>query len=259
MLTKIKWILLFPLKYIFLIMGYGWGEFYSLIINRQDRGITINDIKNKKHKKHFWALEIGNQAKELLIKKGLKESDDFLDYGCGYGRMALPLIKYLDENKYIGMDLSKERIRLANEYIESQDPKIIKQHKFFVSVNKSISDLVGDKKFDMILMYSVIGHNPLKEVYKIFSELKNHLNQNGKIFFDYLSSHENNPNDYFTSFMGFTIKRSVKDFIFSNKEILKVMDSLGLKYNELKEFENFEDSIVSNHYKKFVMVEFKDK
>lgn len=258
MLTKIKWILLFPLRYIFLMLGYGWREYYSLIINRQDRGISIKDIKDKKHKKHFWALENGNKVKELFIKKGLKKSDDFLDYGCGYGRMELPLIKYLDKNKYIGMDLSKERIRLANEFIASLNTKVIKKHRFFVSVNKTIKDLVGEIKFDKILMYSVISHNPLKEVHKILFELKKHLKKKGKIFFDYQSSHENIPNDYFISFMGFTLKRSVKDFRFSNKDISNVMDGLGLKYKELKEFEKFQDSITSNHYKKLVMVQFKD-
>ena len=58
--------------------------------------------------------------------------------------------------------------------------------------------------------------------------------------------------------MGFTLKRSVKDFRFSNKDISNVMDGLGLKYKELKEIEKFQDSITSNHYKKLVMVQFKD-
>ena len=128
---------------------------------------------------------------------------------------------------------------------------------WFSILNKSISDLVGDKKFDVILMYSVIGHNPIREVYKIFSELKKHLKDNGKIFFDYQSSHENNPNDYFTSFLGFTIKRSVKDFRFTAKEISQLMEDIGYQYQELKEFETFQDSITSNHFKKFVMVEHK--
>ena len=72
-LTKLKWLALFPLRYIFLVLGKDWRVFYSFILNRQDRKIRISDIKGRKHKKNFWAVNTGVKVKELLIKKGLKK------------------------------------------------------------------------------------------------------------------------------------------------------------------------------------------
>ena len=37
--------------------------------------------------------------------------------------MALPFIDYLNDNKYIGVDLSKVGVKLAKEYIASSTKK----------------------------------------------------------------------------------------------------------------------------------------
>ena len=113
----------FSIEIYFLLFGKDWRTFYAIILNRQDRKLDISSIKRVKHDTNFWALDTGKQVKKLLVNKGLK-NHDFLDYGCGYGRMALPFIDYLnDNNKYIGVDLSKVRVKLAKEYIASSTKK----------------------------------------------------------------------------------------------------------------------------------------
>ena len=252
-LTKLKWLALYPLRYLFMLIGKDWRIFYSFILNRQDRKIKISDITNSKHKNNFWAIDTGIKVKKLLIRKGLKKNHDFLDYGCGYGRMAIPFIKYLNNNKYVGVDLSKVRVKLAKEYIASENCK--KKYKIYLSLNKSLHSLLCNHKFDFILLYSVINHNPKEEVYKVLKELKRHLKPKGKIFFDYQEYGKDNPNNYFTTFLGFTIERSVKDFNLETHELEVILKDLDLKYSEVKEFKKFNDSIVSKFYKKMVMVE----
>ena len=187
------------------------------------------------------------------MKEKILTSDIGLDYGCGYGRMALPFIDYLNDNKYIGVDLSKVRVKLAKEYIASSTKK--KSYKILLSLNQTMYSLVKEKSFDFILLYSVINHNPKSEVYKILKELKKHLKPSGKIFFDYQEYNKNNPNNYFTTFLGFTIERSVKDFSLKTDELNYILKELDLKSTYIDEFRSFKDSIASNHYKKMVMVE----
>ena len=167
--------------------------------------------------------------------------------------MALPLIDYLDNNKYTGVDLSEVRIKLAIDYIKSANIK--KKYKILLSLNKTLASLLGSNKFDFILLYSVINHNPKEEVYKILEELKRHLKPKGKIFFDYQEYGKDNPNNHFTTFLGFTIEKSVKDFYLQTHELKELLSKLNLKCTEVKEFKKFNDSIASKFYKKMVMVE----
>jgi len=252
MKNKIKWFVLYLIKFLYKLIGLKWEHFYSLLLNRQERKNSYKNIERLNHDYHFWAVKKGYSILDFLKNNGLKNSSSFLDYGCGYGRVGIPAIEFLQDNKYIGLDLSRERIRIAKEYITKKN--INKLYEFHISLNKSLSGIVGNKKFDFILLYSVICHNPLNEVRRILKELKNHMEDGGKIFFDYQNADENNPNDYFFSIFGFQIKYSFKDYRFTYEEIDNLLNELEFNYQELKDFEKYSDNKVPNPYRKMLML-----
>jgi 2-polyprenyl-6-hydroxyphenyl methylase/3-demethylubiquinone-9 3-methyltransferase len=55
------------------------------------------------------------QAEIEYVVKEIKETDIVLDLGCGYGRVAVELLK--KANKVVGIDISEESINLARETI----------------------------------------------------------------------------------------------------------------------------------------------
>lgn len=85
---------------------------------------------------------------KLLKKLGLKEDHEFLDFGCGVLRGGIDIINYLDDEKYYGYDISRERLDLG----ESQFVKS--------NINKKIylSDQIPHKKFDVIWAFQVFIH-----------------------------------------------------------------------------------------------------
>ena len=118
----------------------------------------------------------------MLIKNGLKKNHNFLDFGCGYGRIGIPIIKYLNKNKYVGLDLSQERIRLAKEYVEEEKLRL-KKPIFLSSHKKKLADLIGTQKFDVILIYTVIGHNPIENVKIIINSILPYLKKKWVLLF----------------------------------------------------------------------------
>lgn len=53
---------------------------------------------------------------------GLRPDDRVLDIGCGVGRMAVPLIEYLDGGSYAGFDVGKEMISWCRREITARRP-----------------------------------------------------------------------------------------------------------------------------------------
>lgn len=53
---------------------------------------------------------------------GLRPDARVLDVGCGIGRMAVPLIDYLDEGSYAGFDIGREMVRWCRREISARRP-----------------------------------------------------------------------------------------------------------------------------------------
>lgn len=55
----------------------------------------------------------------LLVKYGLKPELKLLDFGYGYWRTAIPVIKHLQKNNYLSLELSKKRLTRAIEWTKN--------------------------------------------------------------------------------------------------------------------------------------------
>src|SRR5262245_45023586 len=60
---------------------------------------------------------IGAIESELLIQCGLKKDGYVIDVGCGSGRLAKPLSKYL-EGSYLGIDIVPDLVDYARQLVQ---------------------------------------------------------------------------------------------------------------------------------------------
>ena len=247
---KLKITALYILKHYFKIFKNDWTEFYTLMLNRLEKNNNFNLIKKQNRKYGFYSLDMGHKFLNLLKKYGLKKDSTFLDYGCGYGRIGIPVINYINKGNYFGIDLSKERIRIAKDY--AKESKLdIKAPVFLPSFKKSLSDLCNTKKFDCILIYTVLCHNTPKEVEKILKEVKQFITKDGKIFIDYVNP--NNEENYMR-FLGFKIKTSLKDYRLTDEEMLSILDKLDFKYEKIDDFVDFQTDKTVMMYSKMLIL-----
>ena len=72
---------------------------------------------------------IGRGTVQWLIDyEGLKPTHRFLDVGCGIGRMAIPLVDYLQTGKYHGFDIREEKIAYCRRTVGRKRPDFAFRH-----------------------------------------------------------------------------------------------------------------------------------
>uniref|UniRef100_UPI00404B10BC class I SAM-dependent methyltransferase n=1 Tax=Gelidibacter sp. TaxID=2018083 RepID=UPI00404B10BC len=114
--------------------------------------------KEKRHslvgQPHLWKMKQQFQI-EFLMKMGLKKEDSFLDIGCGTLRGGIPIIRYLNKEKYYGIDVRSQVIEeakneLIQEKLSSKKPTLVSFSNF--------SELHFNFKFDKVFAFSVLIH-----------------------------------------------------------------------------------------------------
>jgi ubiquinone/menaquinone biosynthesis C-methylase UbiE len=116
--------------------------------------------------------------KDLLIQHGLKSNNYLIDVGCGSGRLAIPLSKYLPGMKYLGTDVVKEFLDYAEAKIKNRN------FRFELTAGSTIPE--SDNCVDMICFFSVFTHLLHEQTYTYLIEAKRVLKPNGKIIFSFL-------------------------------------------------------------------------
>lgn len=110
-----------------------------------------------------------NKDKELLI----------CDYGCGIGRLALPILRDYPKIKIVGVDESESMLGLAKKWLpqvffDEKRIELLKPDEFFRKYQ--------EKTFDLIMAVYVFQHIFLKELRKILPALHCLLKDKGKLF-----------------------------------------------------------------------------
>lgn len=230
---KFRWKMLPFIKYVFLFFGRSWNDFYRWMLNLQERNTTLDMILQSPkspseggNKFGLLAWGMGEYYLEFMKAHGLQPDHVVLDYGCGYGRAAIPLVRYLEPGKYIGTELCDKRVALAEEWVarEGLDDK---SPKFIISTDNSMPYL-QDQSVDVMWTYSVFTHMPEKEVHQVLDALKRVLKPNGIVYFNYNTSIEGEVGTAPT----------VKDFYWENDVIEAVAQSHGFNTERASDWED---------------------
>lgn len=132
----------------------------------------------------------------------LKPTEKILDVGCGMGRLAFPLTKYLDENgAYEGLDILKLQIDWLKANITSKYPNFNFHfanvyNKYYNPNGRIMASkyrfLYNDSYFDLVCAVSLFTHMLPRDMENYVSEISRVLKKGGKVLFTFfLSNNEN--------------------------------------------------------------------
>lgn len=120
---------------------------------------------------------LGSLNTICLYNYGLEKNHTVIDVGCGSGRLAYELRKFLI-GKYIGIDVVNDLYKYAEGICERQD------WAFYEAPGLQIPE--KDDVADFICFFSVFTHLLHEESYRYLEEAKRVIKPNGKIIVSFL-------------------------------------------------------------------------
>lgn len=139
--------------------------------------------------KESYGEKIEGRLEEVLRHIKITPGMRILDIGCGRGEVVLYVARHGAEG--IGIDYSKDAIKLAKEMRKTKVKEIRARMKFYHMNAKRLK--FPKSFFDIIIMTDVAEHLYDKELNKVFTEIKRVLKKDGilalhtapnKLFFD---------------------------------------------------------------------------
>jgi cyclopropane fatty-acyl-phospholipid synthase-like methyltransferase len=146
------------------LRGVSWVDFYSRVVDRSYEGYSSVSQISEKH------LALGAVHLDILERYGLRPEHTFLDFGCGIGRSAQFIVEYLEPGRYVGVDISQAKLRLAAELIERKG-LTAKQPAFILTSDLSFDPVAG-RTFDYMWAHSVFNHTPEADVHTFFQNAR---------------------------------------------------------------------------------------
>ena len=178
----------------------------------------------------------------------IKSSDNILDIGCGSGRMAVPLTKFLDSSGvYEGFDIFSSGISWCQKNISS---KYTNFHFTFADIYNKEYNPNGKIKsskfqfpyennyFNFIFATSVFTHMLPEDIDNYFSEIQRVLKNNGKCFFTFLLLNSSPLESVYEKKNKITFEKNEENFSVMYKDVPE--HTIAYK-------ENFIRSIYENH------------
>jgi SAM-dependent methyltransferase len=137
---------------------------------------------------------------------------DVLDFGCG-SRFAEAITTHeIPLRSYVGIDVYKEMIDFLNQNVRDSRLSFHRIDAYNPRYNEGGVPLtaetrlpVGDTKFDVVCMFSVITHQLPEDARSIFAILRRYVKQSGHLFFSawldggdfgYREDDPDNPTDF---------------------------------------------------------------
>lgn len=135
--------------------------------------------------------EQGKNIRDLLVKYArLKPESAVLDVGCGIGRLAVPLTKFLNENgSYDGFDIVKKGIDWCNKRIAAKYPNFkflhidLKNDLYNDKTETEARSFIfpyEDNSFDCVVLTSVFTHMMPDDVDNYIGQITRVMRSGGK-------------------------------------------------------------------------------
>ena len=134
---------------------------------------------------HDWERH-GLLQSEFLKQMGLCPNHQFLEIGCGTGRLARKIVPYLHPGGYTGVDISKGAIEAARA-LSIEEGWVDRSPVFSQAMPGPYEDQrsIG-RTFNCVWAFSVFTHLPAPVVETIFSEVAQLLAWGGVFYFSYV-------------------------------------------------------------------------
>jgi SAM-dependent methyltransferase len=151
-----------------------WGKidpYYGVYTHDKFKKANLTDENKKEFIRggYDYIANVINKIKEQIdstytVKKAL-------DFGCGVGRLVIPLAEVAEH--VTGIDVSESMLNEAKNNCETLSIKNVT----FLKSDDNLSLLSG--KYDFINSFNVFQHIPVKRGYRIFENLIAHLEDSG--------------------------------------------------------------------------------
>jgi ubiquinone/menaquinone biosynthesis C-methylase UbiE len=153
----------------------------NAINNYYTRQLTPEEIAAGEHRNFVGGLwhEIGALQFEFLLRQGLLPFHKLVDIGCGALRCGVPIIRYLEEGNYYGLDINASLIEagkceLTKGGLTAKCPKLLVNDKFEI-------DRFG-VSFDFAIAQSVFTHLDMNLIVRCLVETRKILTSGSKFF-----------------------------------------------------------------------------
>ena len=166
---------------IFLREAY-WFFFYKIIKKEYFKYYSIR-MDNLVSEDSQWGLKNKKFQIDYLISYGLKKNMKFLDYGCGAINSGRYFIDYLNEENYVGVDVSEKVLKLGEKRVDKFKLRSKKPRLIHIKSLNQIKNL--NEKFDVVWGQSVLTHMPPEDLNIFLKEIKFCININSKILFTF--------------------------------------------------------------------------
>lgn len=197
------------------------------MLNRQERNNSIEKIIGANRgapgkDRGLYDLTRSDYHLDYMKRHGLQKNHRVLDFGCGFGRSAIPLIGFLENAKYRGVEISDERIRIAKEWVEREGLSGT-SHEFIHSKDINLSYL-EPKSIDFFWAQAVISHMPEQDIRSLLKALRTVMADGGIVLFDYVEAE------------GKYVRHTVKDFFYTREQMESFVSDAGWKFERLTDW-----------------------
>jgi ubiquinone/menaquinone biosynthesis C-methylase UbiE len=209
--------------------GRPWRKFYAWMLDWNDRKTTLKTLlasrQGRAGRRNLFDVSRGQYHVEFMKRHGLRPQHRVFDFGCGYGRTAVPLLRYLESDRYIGADLSAERIRISREFVASEALEDRKP-RFIASDDIQLSYL-DTGSIDLFWAQSVFTHMPESDVIEVLRAMRRVLATDGMALINY------------ATMGGDAISRvDFKDFYYPEPVFERMVKSAGFEFAVLEDWED---------------------
>lgn len=205
-----------PLYLVHRLRKRKYSEYYSA---RMDRIVTRNPEWGENLDKRFQL--------DYLIAHGLKPGHDFLDYGCGALSAGVLFIKYLNPDRYVGVDVSRVALNRGEKKIAEM--KLDDKGAVLRLLEDGNLDVLDGLRFDFIWAQSVLTHMDPDDITKLLSTIGGNMKHGGVFYATFTCSRN-------------SIKhRRLKDWEYPKELIREYANASGLECSFMPDWEHPND------------------